>query len=93
MTVRGSPAAPSTCGQKLIPSSPAEKTAALMNSVNPLYIARNHRVEQAIEQAVAGRVVEVDPHHHADVARLQIGQARSAQGRSGIEIAFHFAES
>jgi len=27
---------------------------ALMNSVNPLFIPRNHRVEQAIHQAVAG---------------------------------------
>ncbi len=32
---------------------PAE-TAALMNSVNPLFIPRNHRVEQAIGQAVDG---------------------------------------
>jgi uncharacterized protein YdiU (UPF0061 family) len=37
-------------------AQPVEKTAALMNSVNPLYIARNHRVEQAIEQAVAGKL-------------------------------------
>jgi len=37
-------------------AQPAEKTVALMNSVNPLYIARNHRVEQAIEQAVAGEL-------------------------------------
>jgi uncharacterized protein YdiU (UPF0061 family) len=28
--------------------------AALMNSVNPLFIPRNHRVEQAIQEAVAG---------------------------------------
>jgi uncharacterized protein YdiU (UPF0061 family) len=27
---------------------------ALMNSVNPLFIPRNHRVEQAIQKAVAG---------------------------------------
>ena len=33
--------------------SPAE-IARLMNSVNPLFIPRNHRVEQAINQAVAG---------------------------------------
>ena len=33
---------------------PAEQTRALMNSVNPLFIPRNHRVEQAIEAAVAG---------------------------------------
>ena len=32
---------------------PAE-IASLMNSVNPLFIMRNHRVEQAIRQAVAG---------------------------------------
>ena len=31
-----------------------ERTRALMNAVNPLYIPRNHRVEQAIDQAVAG---------------------------------------
>ena len=30
--------------------------AALMNSVNPLFIPRNHRVEQAIQQAVAGEL-------------------------------------
>jgi len=29
-------------------------TLALMNSVNPLFIPRNHRVEQAIQQAVQG---------------------------------------
>jgi len=29
---------------------------ALMNSVNPLFIPRNHRVEQAIQQAVAGNL-------------------------------------
>lgn len=28
--------------------------AALMNSVNPIFIPRNHRVEQAIQRAVAG---------------------------------------
>ncbi|TNF89987.1 MAG: YdiU family protein, partial [Gammaproteobacteria bacterium] len=33
---------------------PARETKARMDAVNPLYIARNHRVEQAIEQAVAG---------------------------------------
>ena len=33
--------------------SPAE-IAALMNSVNPLFIPRNHRVEQAISDAVSG---------------------------------------
>jgi uncharacterized protein YdiU (UPF0061 family) len=33
---------------------PAEETRALMNSVNPLFIPRNHRIEQAIEQAVGG---------------------------------------
>jgi len=27
---------------------------ALMNSVNPLFIPRNHRIEQAIQEAVAG---------------------------------------
>ena len=31
-----------------------EQTRALMNSVNPLFIPRNHRVEEAIEKAVAG---------------------------------------
>jgi uncharacterized protein YdiU (UPF0061 family) len=30
------------------------ETAVLMNSVNPLYIPRNHRIEQAISEAVAG---------------------------------------
>jgi uncharacterized protein YdiU (UPF0061 family) len=30
------------------------KLVALMNSVNPLFIPRNHRVEQAIQKAVAG---------------------------------------
>jgi uncharacterized protein YdiU (UPF0061 family) len=34
-------------------SAPAE-TAELMNSVNPLFIPRNHRVEQAINKAVTG---------------------------------------
>ncbi len=33
---------------------PAAETEALMNSVNPLFIPRNHRVEEAIEGAVAG---------------------------------------
>ncbi len=28
--------------------------AALMNSVNPVFIPRNHRIEQAIQEAVAG---------------------------------------
>lgn len=32
----------------------SDQTRALMNSVNPLFIARNHRIEQAIERAVAG---------------------------------------
>ena len=30
------------------------ETVVLMNSVNPLFIPRNHRVEQAIKEAVAG---------------------------------------
>ena len=30
------------------------EAVGLMNSVNPLFIARNHRVEQAISEAVAG---------------------------------------
>ncbi len=33
---------------------PTEQTQARMNAVNPLYIPRNHRVEQAIERAVEG---------------------------------------
>ena len=32
----------------------SSEVATVMNSVNPLYIPRNHRVEQAISQAVAG---------------------------------------
>ncbi len=32
----------------------ADEIRAAMNAVNPLYIPRNHRIEQAIEQAVAG---------------------------------------
>jgi uncharacterized protein YdiU (UPF0061 family) len=32
----------------------AAEVSALMNSVNPLFIPRNHRVEQAIEAAVGG---------------------------------------
>jgi len=32
----------------------SEELVALMNSVNPLFIPRNHRVEQAIQKAVAG---------------------------------------
>ena len=36
-------------------SSTPEKMAAAMNGVNPLFIPRNHRVEQAIEEAVEGR--------------------------------------
>ena len=32
----------------------ADEVAALMNSVNPLFIPRNHRVEQAIDEAVRG---------------------------------------
>jgi len=32
----------------------AAEVVALMNSVNPLFIPRNHRVEQAIQEAVAG---------------------------------------
>ena len=35
--------------------TPAE-ISALMNSVNPLFIPRNHRVEQAINEAVAGNI-------------------------------------
>lgn len=31
-----------------------EEISSLMNSVNPLFIPRNHRVEQAIDQAVVG---------------------------------------
>ena len=34
-------------------TEPAE-VVALMNSVNPLFIPRNHRIEQAIQEAVAG---------------------------------------
>jgi uncharacterized protein YdiU (UPF0061 family) len=34
-------------------TGPAE-VSALMNSVNPLFIPRNHRIEQAIQEAVAG---------------------------------------
>jgi uncharacterized protein YdiU (UPF0061 family) len=30
------------------------EVVALMNSVNPLFIPRNHRIEQAIQEAVAG---------------------------------------
>ena len=37
-----------------IAAQPADATGALMNSVNPLFIARNHRVEQAIAAAVEG---------------------------------------
>jgi uncharacterized protein YdiU (UPF0061 family) len=32
----------------------SSEVATVMNSVNPLYIPRNHRVEQAISEAVAG---------------------------------------
>ena len=35
-------------------SVPAEEIARRMNAVNPLFIPRNHRVEEAIEQAVTG---------------------------------------
>jgi uncharacterized protein YdiU (UPF0061 family) len=35
--------------------TPAE-ISALMNSVNPLFIPRNHRVEQAIEEALGGNL-------------------------------------
>ena len=38
------------CQQELAPA----EIAKLMNSVNPLFIPRNHRVEQAIDQAVDG---------------------------------------
>ncbi len=32
----------------------AAEAVALMNSVNPIFIPRNHRIEQAIQEAVAG---------------------------------------
>jgi uncharacterized protein YdiU (UPF0061 family) len=58
---------------------PADRgaVAAAMNHVNPVYIPRNHRVEEALEKATAG---DLGPFH-----RLAGAVSRPFDERSGLE--------
>jgi len=40
----------------LLPADPAGRVPAAMDQVNPVYIARNHRVEEALAQAALGEM-------------------------------------
>jgi uncharacterized protein YdiU (UPF0061 family) len=61
----------------LLPADQAAGVAAAMDRVNPVYIPRNHRVEEALAQAAAG---EMEPFH-----RLLGAVSRPFEERPGLE--------